>query len=109
MNELVFSALADGNRRAMFETLSRDGTGTATALAAECSISRQAAAKHLRLLTDAGLLTAVRAGRETRYRPEPAALRELAGWIEQVEGEWQRRLTALTTSLDVDAQTSKGR
>lgn len=99
MTDGVFSALADGNRRTMIETLSRTGQGTATGLAADLSISRQAAAKHLRLLADAGLVAAERSGRETVYRPEPAALHQVVDWVEHVESDWHRRLDAIASSL----------
>jgi DNA-binding transcriptional ArsR family regulator len=83
----------------MIETLSRQGEGTATVLAADLSISRQAASKHLRQLVDAGLLTARRTGRETKYRPVPAALRQVVEWVDQVDTDWRTRLRAIENSL----------
>ena len=64
----VFSALADPTRRGMVETLLRDGSTSVPALSAELPISRQAVAKHLAALEDAGLLERLPGGgREVRY------------------------------------------
>src|SRR5690242_10397405 len=52
--EQVFAALADPRRRAILAALAADGPATATDLAARLPITRQAIAKHLALLTDAG-------------------------------------------------------
>ena len=56
--EQVFTALADPSRRDILATLAVGGPATATDLAARLPITRQAIAKHLALLTDAGLVTA---------------------------------------------------
>jgi DNA-binding transcriptional ArsR family regulator len=55
--EQVFSALADPNRRAILAALAAHGPATATDLAERLPITRQAIAKHLGLLADAGLVT----------------------------------------------------
>ena len=56
-------------------------------------------AKHLAALRAAELVSADRVGRETRYRLEPRALAEAAGWIARVGGEWDSRLTDLERLL----------
>ena len=71
----VFVALADPSRRQVIGVLAARGTATATAVAEELAITRQAVAKHLATLSDAGLVDAERAGREVRYRLRPAPLR----------------------------------
>src|SRR5246127_4125766 len=55
--EQVFAALADPTRRAILAALASDGPATATDLAGRLPITRQAIAKHLALLADAGLGT----------------------------------------------------
>jgi DNA-binding transcriptional ArsR family regulator len=66
---LIFGALADPTRRTMLETLERDGTTSVPALTAELPITRQAVAKHLATLDEAGLVERVPGyGREVRYR-----------------------------------------
>ena len=54
---------------------------TATELAAELPISRQAVLKHLTALGDAGLLDRERSGREVRYRVTPAPLSDAVSWM----------------------------
>jgi len=75
------------------------GTATATELAAELPVTRQAVAKQLGALADAGLLHATRVGRETRYRVTPQPLGEAAAWLVEVGAQWDERLAALARSL----------
>lgn len=83
----------------MLETLAARGSATATELAAELPITRQAVAKHLAALTAAGLVEPTRAGRETRYHLTPGRLDEAASWIERVGTQWDERLAALRNSV----------
>ena len=96
----VFAAIADDNRRAIFDLLVRDGSGTATALASSVGITRQAAAKHLTILADAGLATSEKIGRETRFRPVPSGLSPLQAWVEATATAWDHRLDTLTDRLE---------
>jgi DNA-binding transcriptional ArsR family regulator len=96
----VFAALADPSRRYVLETLAARGTVTATELAGELPVTRQAVAKHLGLLRSAGLVAASRSGRETRYRLTPAPLGSALDWMERVGAEWDERLAALRAHLD---------
>ena len=90
----TFSALADPSRRRMLGLLG--GTGaTATQLARELPISRQAVAKHLSQLAAAGLVASRREGRETRYTVTPEPLEQAVAWIVQAGGEWDDRLARL--------------
>ena len=77
----------------------RRGTATATELAAELPVTRQAVAKQLSALADAGLLRATRAGRETRYEVTPAPLEDAVEWMVSVGAAWDERLAALRHSL----------
>jgi DNA-binding transcriptional ArsR family regulator len=90
----VFAALADPTRREVMEHLAR-GSATATEIAADLPVTRQAVAKHLAVLEDAGLVAARRAGRERRFSPTPAPLGEAISWMAAVGGEWDDRLRAL--------------
>ena len=82
------------------ETLARGGTVTASSLAAELPITRQAVAKHLSALRGADLVSARRIGRETHYKLRPQPLSEAASWIQMVSAEWDDRLDALRRSLE---------
>jgi len=94
----VFAALADPNRRHLLETLAL-GEATATELAADLPVTRQAVAKHLVALREAGLVDARRTGRETRYRLTPGPLEGALAWIADVGGAWDARLESLRRHL----------
>jgi DNA-binding transcriptional ArsR family regulator len=96
----VFVALADPTRRRVVETLARGGTVTASGLAAQLPMTRQAVAKHLSALRGAELVSVSRVGRETRYKLRPQPLDEAAHWIQMVSAEWDDRLEALRRSLE---------
>jgi DNA-binding transcriptional ArsR family regulator len=91
----VFAALADPTRRQVVTELSTRETVTATELARTLRVTRQAVAKHLSALTEAGLAAARREGRETRYRFTPEPLEEAVSWIASVGGQWDERLARL--------------
>ena len=95
----VFNALADPTRRRMIEVLARRPTATATGLAAELPITRQAVAKHLAALKRARLVRAERRGRETRYQLDAAALAPVESWVAAVGAEWDERLGRLERTL----------
>ena len=95
----VFDAIADPNRRYLLEELGRREGATATELAAQLPVTRQAVTKHLGVLADAGLVARERIGRETRYRPTPAPLEDAVAWIARVGGEWDSRLARLRRYL----------
>jgi DNA-binding transcriptional ArsR family regulator len=95
----VFDALADPNRRYVLEVLAGRETATATELAAELPVTRQAVAKHLAALNDAGLVERRRAGRETLYELTPAPLGDAMDWMASVGAEWDSRLSALRRHL----------
>jgi DNA-binding transcriptional ArsR family regulator len=97
----VFAALADSTRRGVVETLLRDGTTSVPALTGALPISRQAVAKHLAALDDAGLIErAPGAGREVRYRLRPGALGPAAAWLRDAEAAWDDRLARLKEAVE---------
>jgi DNA-binding transcriptional ArsR family regulator len=96
--DAVFEALADPMRRRLLSRLSAQPS-TATELAAQLPISRQAVAKHLTSLSRAGLLARERSGRDVRYRITPAPLSEAVTWMAEVGGQWDDRLDRLARSF----------
>jgi DNA-binding transcriptional ArsR family regulator len=106
--DALFGALADANRRHLVEALASRDTATATELAAELPVTRQAVSKHLAALGEAGLVESSRVGRETRYRLTPGALGDALSWIERVGGQWDTRLAALRRHLGGRGDSSTG-
>jgi DNA-binding transcriptional ArsR family regulator len=98
--DAVFDALSDPTRRRVVETLARGGTVTASGLAAQLPMTRQAVAKHLSALRGAELVSTSRVGRETHYKLRPQPLDEAAHWIQMVSAEWDDRLEALRRTLE---------
>jgi DNA-binding transcriptional ArsR family regulator len=96
LNE-VFGALADPTRREVLRSLAEEPGLTASRLAGDLPMTRQAVAKHLNALSGAGLVTARREGRETRYTLTPAPLAEAITWMTAVGAEWDERLARLAT------------
>jgi DNA-binding transcriptional ArsR family regulator len=91
----VFTALADPTRRAVLRAVAGRGTATATELTDDIDVTRQAVAKHLRVLTEAGLVAAERAGKEQRYRVTPAPFTDALAWMAEVGAAWDDRLGRL--------------
>ena len=104
--EQVFSALADPTRRAILAALAAGGPATATDLAAALPITRQAIAKHLALLAEAGLVTAEPGERRrVRYRVRSAPMQVAQQFLAALARDWDTPLGALKDHLD---QTAHG-
>jgi DNA-binding transcriptional ArsR family regulator len=91
----VFEALADPTRREVLTLVGRQGPVTATELAAQLPVTRQAVAKHLDALRDAGLVERDKHGRDVRYGLKPAGLEHAGAWMDEVGAAWDRRLGVL--------------
>ena len=96
----VFFALADPTRRHLVEALAAHPGATATGLASSLPISRQAVAKHLNLLAEAGLVSRHRSGREALFELDTEPLAEAVAWIGTVGGEWDRSLAGLARLVE---------
>jgi DNA-binding transcriptional ArsR family regulator len=99
--EQVFAALADPTRRAILASLAEHGPSTATELADRLPVTRQAIAKHLNLLSDAGLLTAEPGERRrVRYRLRAAPMQVAQQFLAALARDWEAPLEALTKHLE---------
>lgn len=98
--EQVFIALADPTRRAILAALAAGGPATATDLAARLPITRQAVAKHLALLAEAGLVRAEPGERRrVRYRVQPAPMQVAQQFLAALGRDWDSKLDALKGHL----------
>ncbi|GAA1120501.1 metalloregulator ArsR/SmtB family transcription factor [Kribbella jejuensis] len=91
----VLTALADPTRRQLLDLLAARGQATATVLAEQLPVSRQAVVKHLAVLDAAGIVTGGRVGREVLYSVRPAALSATAQWMSAIAAEWDKRLATI--------------
>jgi DNA-binding transcriptional ArsR family regulator len=95
----VLVALADPTRRRLLDLLA-EGAATATTLAEQLPVSRQAIVKHLAVLDAAGLVVGSRVGREVRYSLQPAGLDATTRWMSSLAADWDRRLAAIKRAAE---------
>lgn len=98
-HDLLFKALADPTRRAIFERLCREGERTVGALTAGAGVSQPAVSKHLGALKQAGLVRDRHEGRQTHYSAQRGALGPLVDWTVRMEAFWQGRFDDLENLL----------
>jgi DNA-binding transcriptional ArsR family regulator len=96
---MIFQALADPSRRAIFELLTR-GEAAVKDLTARFDISQPAVSQHLAALKDAGLVNGRRDGRCVYYRVEPRGMKPLIDWIAQYRAFWTERAGRLEDLLE---------
>ena len=108
-NANVFEALADPTRREVMRRLAEGGPATATELAGDLPVTRQAVAKHLATLAEAGLVTSDRQGRETLFSFTPEPLADAVTWMADVGAQWDDRLQALSQYLETGEPRPKRR
>ena len=97
---LVFAALGDATRLALVGRLSQGGPMSIARLTEGGQVTRQAVAKHLRVLADAGLARGTRIGRDHVWEIEPSRLDETRRWLDQIQGQWDQALSRLKASLE---------
>jgi len=94
----ALAALADPTRRRIVELLA-EREHDAGELAAAFTVSRPAVSRHLRVLREAGLVTARGEAQRRVYALEPAPLAEVDAWLARYRDFWTNRLDALDTQL----------
>ena len=98
-HEMLFKALGDPTRRAIFERLCRDGEQTVGALTAQAGVSQPAVSKHLGALKQAGLVLDRHEGRQTHYSAQPRGLAPLIDWTGEMTSFWESRFDDLENLL----------
>ena len=99
--EEVFTALADPTRRAILAALAAGGPATATDLSTRLPITRQAIAKHLALLAEAGLVAAEPGERRrVRYRLRSAPMQVAQQFLAALARDWDSQFESLQDHLD---------
>jgi DNA-binding transcriptional ArsR family regulator len=87
----VFNAIAEAGRREILDVL-KTGEKAVGAIVDDLSMSQPQVSKHLRVLSDVGLVRCRADGRNRLYRLVPARLRPLHDWLAQYEQMWNERL-----------------
>jgi DNA-binding transcriptional ArsR family regulator len=91
----LWAAVADPTRRRLLDVLLAHGEATATTLAGELPVTRQAVAKHLIVLDRVGLIAGRRQGREVLYAVRPERLDDATRSIARLAARWDQRLAAI--------------
>jgi DNA-binding transcriptional ArsR family regulator len=87
----VFNAIAEGHRREVLDALI-PGERAVGAIVQDLSISQPQVSKHLRVLSDVGLVSCRADGRHRLYRLEPARLQPFHEWLAKYEQSMNARL-----------------
>ena len=91
----VFAALADPTRRRLLQILAARRPLSASALAGELPVTRQAVVQHLAVLQQSQLVVGRRAGREVLFSVRPEPLKATASWMTTLADTWAERLQLL--------------
>src|SRR5579875_63024 len=91
----LWSAIGDPSRRRVLDLLVSHGSGSASWLAGHVPFSRQAVAKHLAVLEQAGLIRRHKQGREVLYQVDPGRLDEAAQAMAALATRWDQRLATI--------------
>ena len=101
MRRDVFQAIADPTRREIINRIAHQSL-TLNAVAENFEISRPAISKHIKILTECGLIIIKQQGRERYCEANLKSLKEVSHWIEQYRVFWTSKLDALEDFLNKD-------
>jgi DNA-binding transcriptional ArsR family regulator len=99
MRRDVFQAIADPNRRAIINLLAHEKLSL-NGVAENFNISRPAISKHIKILTECGLIVIKQQGRERYCEAKLEKLNEVSDWVEQYKKIWTQKLDALEIYLN---------
>ena len=105
MRRDVFQAIADPTRRAIMGMLAQQSLNLNN-VADQFSISRPAISKHMKILTECGLVTITQQGRERYCHADFGKLKQVADWTARYQEFWTEKLDALGAFLEKDKQQS---
>ena len=94
----VFNALAEARRREILDVLNGDEKAVG-AIVADLSMSQPQVSKHLRVLSEVGLVSSRADGRRRLYRLEPERLRPMHDWVAKYAQAWNERLDRMDDYL----------
>jgi DNA-binding transcriptional ArsR family regulator len=95
----VFHAIADPTRRRILDLLGR-GDQPVTSIARRFDVTMSAISQHMRVLREAGMVSARREGRERLYRLEPSGLGPVRTWVRRHEAFWREKMDRLGRQLE---------
>lgn len=96
----LFAALGDETRLRVLVRLSSRGPASVAELCTKTQVTRQAIAKHLDVLVDAGLITSRRDGRKRICELRPKRLDEARAYLDTVSRQWDDALSRLKAFVE---------
>jgi DNA-binding transcriptional ArsR family regulator len=108
MRRDVFQAIADPTRREIIDLLAAQ-TLTLNGIAENFSVSRPAISKHIKILTECGLVTITQQGRERFCEANLTQLQQVSDWTEKYRVFWTKKLDALGEFLAQEEQKPPAR
>jgi DNA-binding transcriptional ArsR family regulator len=106
MRRDVFQAIADPTRREIIQLLARQKLNL-NAVADQFNVSRPAISKHIKILTECGLITIHQRGRERFCEARLKSLREVSEWVERYRVFWTSKFDALEKFLNSENDMAK--
>ena len=104
----VFQAIADPTRRAILNMIAHQSLNL-NSVAENFDVSRPAISKHIKILTECGLITIKQHGRERYCEAQLHKLNEVSAWIEQYRVFWSKKLEALDHYLTNESSKASKR
>jgi DNA-binding transcriptional ArsR family regulator len=104
----VFAALGDGTRLSLVRRMLAAGALSATALAQDAAVSRQAIVKHLQVLEQAGVVVHERRGREVLYALDTRQVDEARAFLDRISAGWDRAIDRLRTMVESPPPRRRG-
>jgi DNA-binding transcriptional ArsR family regulator len=98
----LFAALGDETRLQLVVRLAAGGPGSITRLSANSKVSRQAIAKHLGVLSDAGLVRSTRRGRERVWDLELRRMSDAHEYLNRISRMWDQAIDRLRAFVETD-------
>ena len=99
--DALFDALGDGTRRAILEQL-RGGPLPVVEITRRLPVGRPAVSQHLKVLKDAGLVSARQDGTRRRYQLDPTGITAVRAWL---DGLWDQALDAYKAAVEQDSRS----
>jgi DNA-binding transcriptional ArsR family regulator len=108
MRRVVFQAIADPTRREIINLLAEKSFNL-NAVAENFEVSRPAVSKHIKILTECGLVVIQQQGRERYCKANLSKLKEVADWTEQYSVFWTKKLDNLEAFLNNEKKKRRGK
>jgi DNA-binding transcriptional ArsR family regulator len=96
----IFAALGDETRLRLVSRLCAHGPQSIAKLTEGSDVTRQAITKHLNVMAGAGIVRAIRQGRESVWELEPKKLDDARRWLDTISSQWDRALSRLKAFVE---------